>query len=163
MAREYGGDLYDLSNMTDAEIRDLVVQQLNEYPNIDAGWIDVQVKDSFVTLSGTVGTDAEYQVAESVLDDVIGIDDYSNELVVSEIHRGEASEAADEAIADEEETEAQIGGGMLQQSDTADHLEEDLEQETYGTHDVGEAIRDGVPYVPPDRPVGDGYDSRENH
>jgi hypothetical protein len=163
MAREYGGDLYDLSNMTDEEIRDLVVQQLREYPNIDAGWIDVHVKDGFITLSGSVGTDSEYQVAEAVLDDVLGIDDYSNELVVNELHRGEAPFAADEAIVQDEEVDDQLGETNPQQSDTADHLVEDLEQQTYGTHDVGTAVRDGTPYVPPDRPIADGYDSRENH
>mgnify|MGYP006146229811 CR=1 FL=1 len=48
MATEHGGDLYDLSHMTDEEIRELVVQQLREYPNVDAEWIDVQVKDGVI-------------------------------------------------------------------------------------------------------------------
>ena len=163
MAREYGGDLYDLNNMTDAEIRELVVQQLNEYPNIDPGWIDVRVKDGFVTLSGRVGTDGENQVAESVLDDVLGIDRYSNELVVDELVRGEAPAGADESVALDEEVDEQLGESDPQQSDTADHLAENLEADTYGTHDMGSAIRDGTAYIPPDRPIPDGYDSRENH
>jgi hypothetical protein len=163
MAREHGGDLFDLSHMNDDEIRELVVQQLREYPNVDADWIDVAVKDGFVTLSGRVGTDAELQVAEAVLHDVIGVETFSNELVVDELHRGESPEAMDDWLAAEEESDDQLGGGENQQSDTAEHLVEDLEAEAFGTHDVGEAIQDGIPYVPPDRPIGDGYTSRENH
>lgn len=163
MAREHGGDLYDLSNMSDDEIRELVVQQLHEYPNIDADWIDVQVKNGLVTLSGRVGTDAELQVAEAVVHDVIGIESYSNELMVDELHRGEGAEAIDDWLAEENEMEDQLGDAASQQSDTADHLVEDLEAETFGTHDVGEAIQDGMPYIPPDRPIGDGYASTEDH
>lgn len=162
MASDRAGDLFDLSGMSDDEIRDLVVQKLQEYPNLDADWIEVQVKDGFVTLSGRVGTDSEIQVAEAVLDDVMGIDTYSNTLVVDETHRGEAPEAIDEWLAMEEDSDELLGGSDRNQSDTASHLVEDLESETFGTHDVGEAVQDGIPYVPPDRPVG-GYDSRENH
>ena len=164
MSTEHGGDLYDLSHMTDEEIRALVVQHLQEYPNVDADWIEVGVKGGAVTLTGRVGTDAELQVAEAVLSDVIGIATYSNELVVDELHRGESPEAIDDYLALEEESDDQLGGDReTQQSDTADHLVEDLEAETFGTHDMGEAIQDGIPYVPPDRPIGDGYTSRENH
>lgn len=163
MAREYGGDLYDFANMTDDEIRSIVVEHLQDYPNLDADWIDVAVKDGFVTLSGRVGTDGEQQVAESVLDDVLGLDRYSNELVVDELHRGQAPEAADEAIEASREVDEQMGEPDPQQTDTAEHLVEDLDSQSYGTHDMGKAIRDGSTYVPPDRPVADGYDSRENH
>ena len=163
MAGQRGGDLYDLNNMTDDEIRDLVVQELREYPNVDSDWIDVQVKGGFVTLSGRVGTANEVQVAEEVVHDVIGIDSFSNELVVDETHRSEMPEAVDDWAAMEAEIDDQLGEPDPNQSDTAEHLAEDLEAETFGTHDMGEAIQDGIPYIPPDRPVGDGYNSQENH
>jgi hypothetical protein len=163
MAGEHGGDLFDLGNMSDEEIRELVVEQLREYPNIDADWIDVQVKDGLVTLSGRVGTDAELQVAEAVVHDVIGIESYSNELMVDELHRAEGAEAIDDWLVEEDEADDQLGTPDSQQSDTADHLVEDLEAETFGTHDMGEAIQDGIPYIPPDRPIGDGYASTEDH
>lgn len=163
MANEFGGDLYDFDTMSDDEIRDLVSQRLREYPNLDADWIEVSVRDGVVTLSGRVGTDGEVQVAQEVLDDVLGIDVYSNELVVDETHRYTAPEAADEALAEEQETDSQMGDPDPNQSDSAEHLVEDLESETFGTHDVGEAVQDGIPYTPPDRPVGGGYGSREDH
>lgn len=163
MARQQGGDVFDFSNMTDDEIRSVVRDHLREYPNLDPDWIDVDVRDGVVTLSGRVGTDAEVQVAEAVLDDVLGLDDYVNELVVDELHRAETPEAADDAATAEAEVDDQIGEPASQQSDTAEHLQEDLDSESFGTHDAGEAVRGGSTYVPPDRPVGDGYDSRENH
>lgn len=163
MARQYGGDVFDFSTMTDDEIYDVVTEHLREYPNLDAGWIEVSVKGGFVTLSGRVGTDGEQQVAESVIADVLGIQRYSNELVVDEIHRGTEPEAADEEAARDLEVDEQLGEDERNQSDTAGHLVEDLETDTYGTHDLGTSIEDGTPYIPPDRPIPDGYDSRENH
>jgi hypothetical protein len=163
MARQFGGDLYDFQNMSDDELRTLVLEQLREYPNLDADDIDVRVKDGTVTLAGRVGTDAEVQVATAVLDDVLGLDDFAVELVVDELRRGDTPVAADDAIAQDEEVDDQLGEPDAQQSDTAEHLVEDLDAETYGTHDIGQAIRDAAPYSPPDRPVSDGYGSREEH
>ncbi|MEX0912830.1 MAG: BON domain-containing protein [Gemmatimonadota bacterium] len=163
MAREFGGDLYDFQNMTDDEIRSVVLEQLREYPNLDADDIDVRVQNGTVTLSGRVGTDGEVQVATAVLDDVLGLDDFQNDLVVDELRRGDVPEAADDAVATRNETDAQVGDTNAQQSDTADHLVEDLDSETFGTHDPGRAIRDGAAYSPPDRPGSDGYGSREEH
>lgn len=163
MARDYGADRLDFEDMDDDELRSLVLEQLREYPNLDAGWIDVDVKEGFVTLSGRVGTDNEVRVAESVLHEALGIEDYSNELIVDELHRGERSEAADVAAMEEQEVDSQLGEAAHQQSDTAEHIAEDLEEQTYGTHDMGSAIRDGTAYTPPDRPIADGYTSRENH
>lgn len=163
MARQHGGDVFDFSTMTDDEIYGVVTEHLREYPNLDAGWIEVSVNDGAVTLSGRVGTDGERQVAESVLADVLGIRNLTNELVVDELHRGTEPEAADEAVARDLEVDEQLGEDERNQSDTAGHLEQSLETDTYGTHDLGTAVEDGTPYIPPDRPVADGYDSRENH
>jgi hypothetical protein len=149
--------------MTDAELQELVTQQLAEYPNVDAGWIDVSVDDGTVTLAGTVGTDGEKRVAEKVVVEVIGVENCVNELIVNELHREELPEDADEAEAVMRETDEELGRGLRQQSDTAAHLVDDLEAETRGTHDPQQAIQEGPPYVPPDRPVPQGYDSEENH
>ena len=162
MARSF--DPYDLSGMTDDEIYDVVVQHLGEYPELDMGWIDVRVRDGRVTLSGRVSSDGEAQVAEKALVEVVGLPDVVNELVVDELHRGEAPMAADEARAQDEEVDDQIGEPPnLNQSDTAAHLMEDVETETYGTHDMSTAIEEGTSYTPPDRIIPDGYGNRENH
>jgi hypothetical protein len=163
MARDRDRELYDFQNMTDAELREVVLEQLRDAPNIDADDLDVDVLDGHVTLSGRVGTDAEVQVAIALVDDVLGLDRYSSEIFVDEIRRGDVPVAADDASDFHEEVDSQIGDPSDQQSDTAEHLMEDLDAETFGTHDMGKAIQDGNTYIPPDRPVGDGYGSREEH
>lgn len=163
MAKDQGDFSIDLENMTDDEVRQVIIQRFDEYPNIDTDDVDVAVRDGRVTLSGRVGTDAEVEVATSILDDILGLDDFENELVVDELRRDKAPAAADDAVAQDLETDDQIGEPLDQQTDTAEHLQENLETDTYGTHDVGTAVRDGTSYSPPDRPVGDGYGSRENH
>ncbi len=161
MAREFGGELFDFQRMTDGEIRDVVIEHLRDQSNLDVDDIDVIVRDGMVTLTGRVGTDAEVLVAGEVVDDVLGIETFSNELLVVAGRRG-TSDEADEMAAREPGSDP-LGGVDSQQSDTAEHLVEDLESETHGTHDSGRAIRDATPYEPPDGPVGDGYASREDH
>ena len=162
MAIQHGGDLYDFGDMTDDEIRSVVIEHLRDNPTIDSDWIDVLVRGGHVTLTGQVGTDGEVQVAEEIVHDVLGIEDYQNDLIVDEFHRGTLPEAVDEAISEVDELEDQ-GDIHDQQSDTADHLVDNLEDETYGTHDMDASIRDGTTYVPPDSPRPGGYESRENH
>lgn len=156
---------FDFSTMTDDEIYDLVVQNLGEYPELDMGWIDVTVRDGHVTLSGRVSSDAEVQIAEKALVEVLGLDETSltNDLMVDELHRGEMPEAADDAVTADLEVDDQLGEPQFDQSDTAGHLVEDLDAQTYGTHDVGTAIEEGASYEPPDRPVADGYRNTESH
>ncbi len=162
MAQEFNP--FDLTDMTDDEIYDVVVQHLSEYPELDMGWITVSVQDGRVTLSGRVSSDGEVSIAAQALTDVVGVAELDNQLIVDELHRGEAPEAADEAFAQDVETDDQMGDPNLQyQSDTAGHLMEDLEQQTYGTHDAALAAEEGIPYEPPRRPVPDGYGNRENH
>lgn len=163
MAGRYRGDIFDFSGMTDDELYDVVVQELGEHPEIDSEWVEVRVKDGHVTLSGRVGSDSEVSVAEQVIVEILGLEAFTNELVVDELHRGEMPEAADDAVMQDLETDAQYGGSNENQSDTAAHLVEDLEAQTYGTHSVTEAVTDGVSYEPPDRPMGEGYGSRESH
>lgn len=156
MANDFDGDVYDFPNMTDDEIRDVVLEHLRNYSSINADEIDVVVRNGAVTLTGRVGTDTEVEVATSFLDDVLNLDQFSNELVVSELRR--------DAVNDEDSSEADaISSPADHQSDTAEHLVEDLESESFGTDDVSEAIRDASPYSPPDGPFADGYGSREDH
>jgi hypothetical protein len=156
---------FDFSTMTDDEIYDLVVQHLGEYPELDMGWIDVTVRNGHVTLSGRVSSDGEAQIAEKGVVDVLGLDEqnFTNDLVVDELHRGEMPEAADDAVAQELDSDDQLGSSAWDQSDTAQHLVEDLDAQAYGTHDASQAVEEGATYEPPDRPVADGYGSREDH
>lgn len=163
MAGRYRGDIFDFSGMTDDELYDVVVQELGEHPEIDAEWVEVRVRDGHVTLAGRVGSDSEVSVAEQVIVEILGLQEFTNELVVDELHRGEMPEAADDAVMQDLEVDAQYGETNENQSDTAAHLVEDLDAQTYGTHSVTDAVNDGASYSPPDRPTGEGYGSRESH
>lgn len=162
MAGRYTGDIFDFSGMTDDELYDVVVQELREHPEVDAEWVEVRVKDGHVTLSGRVGSDSEVSVAEQVMTEILGLE-FTSELMVDQLHRGEMPEAADDAVMAELDVDAQYGESNENQSDTAAHLVEDLGAQTYGTHSLSDAVNDGASYNPPDRPTGEGYGSRENH
>ncbi|MBA3969828.1 MAG: BON domain-containing protein [Gemmatimonadetes bacterium] len=155
--------MLDTEGLSDDELYDLIIQQFNEQPELDTGWIDVSVRNGLVTLSGRVGTDSEVRTAENILSDVLGIREFANELIVDELHRENAPEAADDAAAADREVDDQRGERNMSTEDSAQHLIEDLDGQTFGTHDLQSAIQDGIPYVPPDRPMADGYGSGEDH
>ena len=147
MARDFE-DIYYLDSMSDDEIRDLVRQELGEYPEIDVDLIDVNVSNGAVQLSGRVGTDREIQQIERVLTDVIGIENIRNELVLDELVRGESNEDRRTSPAT---------------SDEAAHLMENTEVDQFGTDDPQTAIERGATYEPGDGPPSEGTWSRENH
>jgi hypothetical protein len=153
----------DFETMSDDEIYDVVVQQLREYPEVDVDSLEVRVRDGHVTLSGRVSGDREVEVAQAAVVDVLGVERFTSELVVDALRRGEAPEAADDAVAADMESDDSLGEEDPNQMDTAQHLTEDLDAQTYGTRDVQQAVEEGAPYIPPDRPVSDGYGSREDH
>ena len=163
MAPDFGRML-DPSGMSDDELYDVILEKFNEQPELDTGWITISVQDGFVTLSGRVGNDGQVRITENILQDVLGIQSFSNELVVDELHRGHAPQAADDAVVADLEVDEQHGEeGDKTSTDTAEHLVQDLEGQTYGTHNMQSAIQEGMPYVPPDRPTPDGYGSNEQH
>ena len=162
MPRDYE-NLHDIGDMGDQEIEDLVVQELREYPDLDVDDLDVRVEGGFLTLGGRVGTEQELQVVSQVVTDVLGIQNYSNEIVIDEVRRGQMPEAADEEVARDAEIVPQLGAAAEETSDTAEHLLEHLDEELYSTHDLGKAIQDGLNYEPPDRPIQEGSWSEENH
>ena len=51
MARDFGGDLYDFQNMSDDDIRGVILEHLRHLPNLEADDIDVDVRDGAITLS----------------------------------------------------------------------------------------------------------------
>jgi hypothetical protein len=162
MAEDYER-IFDIENMSDGELRELVYQQLREYPDLDPELVDVTVDEGAVRLRGRVGTEQELQTIEHIVTDLLGVSEVSNEMVIDELVRGERSEAADDSLAEQMEGDPQLGTGAERTEDSAKHLLGDIEAELYGTHDPQEAAQDGTPYEPPDRPIQEGTWSRENH
>lgn len=160
MARDFE-DLHDLDDLSDDELRELVISQLAAHHGVDPDDISVSVEDGVVHLGGRVGTDQERQVAEHVVTDVLGIEQWENEIFVDPIRRADSPEAVDEHLAMEEETEGLLlGDRPLPLSPEAEHLSDEaaIRVHAFGTHDVQAAIQEGAPYIPPDQPTPEGYE-----
>jgi hypothetical protein len=152
-------DIFDAQNLSDTELRQVIREQLREAPEIDDGWVEVEVDAGHVRLSGQLGTDGEVQLSEKLVMELVGADQLTNELTVGAQHREERPLDPDEA---ELRADDELGGDRPQ-SDTAAHLQEDLEAESFGTQDMQQAIQEGPTYEPPHRPRPDGYRSGEDH
>lgn len=162
MAKDFE-NVYDLEDMDDRELHDLVVQKLSESGDLDVDRIEVRVEDGRVLLEGRVGTEQELQQIEQVVTDVLGIVDTTNDIVVDELVRGERSGAADVAAVEDARAEPALGDGGQRTSDTADHLMADTESDQFGTGDPGAATERGFSYNPPTGPTQEGSRSRETH
>jgi hypothetical protein len=156
-------DIYDLGNMTDEEIEQVVRDELAEYPDLDAGRLDIGVQDGRVQVTGRVGTESELQLVEQVLVDVIGLPAVDNQVVVDPLTRVQQPEAADEANAALYASPRGQRGGANRTEDTAAHLLDDTGAEQYGTSDMGEAIERGYSYNPPASPIQEGTRDAEDH
>lgn len=152
-------DIHDLDDLNDDELHALVRTHLAAEEALDEREIRVRVEDGFVTLTGTVGTEAEQRIAEHVVTDVIGIEQYENLLAVDPARRAISPVAMDEHLAEEEATEGLLlGDRAVPLSPEAEHLQEDLDARLYGTTDVGEAIEEGTAWIPPESPTPEGRD-----
>lgn len=156
-------DLYDIENLDDSELRDLIEEELAEDPELDPELIETIVRDGYVRVEGRVGTEQELQRVEHVLGDVLGLTAYSNELIVDETVRGTRSEAADEEAAEESEVSESAAEDASHTDPEAAHLMDDTASEQYGTQDLKKAVERGYTYEPPPMPPQEGSRSEENH
>lgn len=157
MSRDYE-DIFNVDDLSDAELRDLVQERLQRHDGVDADSILVTVSDGLVRLSGRVGTDGERRIADHLLSDVIGLTRYENEIVVDEIRRDEAPEAADDEAAEYAEGSGEPLGEPRRHPDNPSEEDEvELDARLYGTHDVGSAIQEGTSWVPPEAPTQEGF------
>lgn len=152
-------DIHDIDDLNDDELRALVRTHLAGNTSIDEADINVSVEDGVVILAGRVGTEAEVQVAEHVVTDVLGVEQFENQLVVDPLRRAESPEAIDDHLADEAEHEGLLlGDRALPLDPEAEHLKENLDERLYGTTDVHNAIADGTAWIPPQSPTPEGRD-----
>jgi hypothetical protein len=156
MARDYE-DIYDLDDLNDDELRQVVRDHLAANNFVDVDDITVAVQNGVVHLAGRVGTEGELRVAERLITDLLGVEQVENELVVDPIRRAVSSEDVEEHLADEDAHEGLLlGDKPVPFSPEAEHLSEDYEGEAQGTSDVGKAIGEGETYIPPTSPTPEG-------
>jgi hypothetical protein len=161
MARDYE-DVHGIDSLPDEDVRELILQRIGEGADIDADLVEVRVDAGHIFLEGRVGTEHELQVIEQLVTNVAGGDMVTNELVVDGLVRGERSEAADIAAAEDASAEPTLGEGGHRTSDTAEHLLDDTERDLFGTRSTQDAIEQGHSYNPPDGPIQEGTWSEED-
>lgn len=160
MARDFE-NLHDLDQLNDDELRELVRQHLAANNMVDLDDLTVRTEDGLVVLGGRVGTDEERKVAEHVVTDVLGIQACRNEIFVDPVRRASSPEAIDDHLADEDKREGLLlGDRPVGLSPEAEHLEEELDADLYGTTDVQEAIQGGTAWIPPESPTPEGPTER---
>lgn len=162
MARDYE-DLYDIEELSDEELTDLVTEQFESDPELDAEHVSVTAEAGLVRVAGRVGTEAEIQRIEEILDEELGLPDYDSEVVLDELARGELPEDADAAAEELSESGDVSSDGDDRTDDAAEHLMDDPDGDLYGTQDVSRAVERGETYSPPERPPQMGTRSRERH
>lgn len=161
MARDFE-DLHDLDDLNDGELRALVREQLAAHNGLDIDDFTVQVENGVVILSGRVGTDGERLIAEHVVTDLVGTQRCRNEVFVDPARRALSPEAVDEHLADEDRREGlQLGDRAVPLSPETETIEENIDAELFGTTDVGHAIQDGTPWIPPESPTQEGFTGRD--
>jgi hypothetical protein len=149
-------DLYDIENLSDRELRDLVLEHLEASTALDIDDITVRIEDGVVVLEGRVGDAGEEQVAEHVLTDILGITKFRNELVSDPNRRAESPMAIDEHLADEAKHDGLLlGDRPVSLTDESEHLA-DAPEDDEGTTDVRKATEGGMPWVPPESPTPEG-------
>jgi hypothetical protein len=67
---------------SDARLLEEISDRLMAHPDVDASDIDVKVEGCIATLSGTVENRHQKRIAEYVAEDIMGVDDVSNQLKV---------------------------------------------------------------------------------
>jgi hypothetical protein len=150
-------NLHDIDELDDRELRDLVREQLAAHNALDVDDILVTASENHVTLSGRVGTEGEKRIADHVLTDVLGIVDFSNDLVVDPIRRAESPVDIDEHLADEERRAGTLLGDVaVPLSDESAHLADGAQDDLAGTTDYEQAMGDGMTWNPPESPTPEG-------
>ena len=160
MARDFE-DLHDIDDLNDDELRGLVREHLAAHNALDIDDFTIEVRDGLVVLNGRVGTDGERLVAEHVVTDLVGAQRCQNNVFVDPSRRALSPEAVDEHVVNEDRLEGLLlGDKPVPLNPETETVHEDLDAELYGTTDVGHAIQDGTPWIPPESPTQEGFTGR---
>lgn len=155
MARDFE-DLNDIDDLSDDELRGLVRERLAAHNGLDIDDLSIQVRDGAVVLSGRVGTDGERLVAEHIVTDVVGVA-CKNEIFVDPTRRATSPEAIDDHLVDDDRVEGLLlGDKPVPLSPETETLRDNLDDDLYGTSDVGHSIQEGTPWIPPEAPTQEG-------
>ena len=160
MARDFE-DIHDIDDLSDDELRGLVREHLAAHNGLDIDDITVQAQNGTVIIAGRVGTDGERLIAEHIVTDLVGAQKCRNDIFVDPSRRALSPEAIDEHLVDDDRHEGLLlGDRPVPLSPEADHHEEDLSAELYGTTDVQTSIENGIGWIPPESITQEGLTDR---
>lgn len=160
MARDFE-DLHSIDDLNDDELRGLVREHLAAHNALDIDDFTIEARNGLVILNGRVGTDGERLVAEHVVTDLVGAERCQNNVFVDPTRRATNPEAVDEHLANEDRVEGLLlGDKPVPIEPETETVQEDLDAELYGTTDVGHAIQDGTPWIPPESTTQEGFTGR---
>ena len=168
MARDFE-DINSLDDLSDNELRGVVREHLAAHNGLDIDNLSVRVDKGTVILSGRVGTDGERLVAEHIVPDTLGIENYRNDIFVDSTRRATSPEGPGEHVFDEHRREGVLlGDRAVPMSSEVEEVADDLDAELYGTTDVRKAIEEGTAWIPPESPTQEGFvdqqgETGENH
>lgn len=77
-------DSMKLSDMSDDEILEHVLEVFEEDARLNMNYIDVEVVDGSVTVNGRVTSEEELQVVNELMRDTLRVDDYKNNVWIDE-------------------------------------------------------------------------------
>jgi hypothetical protein len=157
MARDYE-DINNIDQLDDRDLRDTVREHLAAHNGLDIDDITVTIEDeTVVVLSGRVGTEGERRVAEHILTDQLGIQDFRNDLVIDPIRRAESPVDIDDHLAEEErEDGVMLGDRPVPFSDESAHLADVAQDDLGGSTDIQNVMEDGATWNPPTSPTPEG-------
>jgi hypothetical protein len=156
MAHDYE-DLHSAESLDDTELRDLVREELASHPGLDERDLVVHVHEGKVRLGGRVGTEGERRMAAHVLTDVLGIVEFTDDIVIDPLARAESPMDIDEHLADEElRAGAVLGDAPEPYSPEAEHLRADAQDDLTGTTDYEKVVGNGLTWNPPVNPTPEG-------
>jgi len=160
MARDFE-DIHDIDDLSDDELRGLVREHLAAHNGLDIDDITVQAQNGTVIIAGRVGTDGERLIAEHIVTDLVGAQKCRNDIFVDPSRRALSPEAIDEHLVDDDRHEGLLlGDRPVPLSPEAEHHEEDLSAELYGTTDVQTSIENGIGWIPPENITQEGLTDR---
>jgi hypothetical protein len=156
MARDYE-DINNIEQLDDRELRGVVREHLAAHNGLDIDDILVEVNEGVIVLSGRVGTEGERRIADHILTDVLGIQDFRNELVIDPIRRAESPiDVEDHLVEEDRHSGLLLGDRPVPLSPEAEHLADAPETELGGTTDVQSVIERAGSWNPPESPTPEG-------
>lgn len=77
-------EFMNINEMTDDEILEHVLEVFEEDSRLNMNYLDVEVVDGSVTITGRVSSEEELQVINELMRETVGIEDYKNNMWLDE-------------------------------------------------------------------------------